>query len=143
MVHITNATDVVEGAAPDFEFIVQVKLKTGVKMTASSPEDIFSDSKGVFELLTKVRQEVSDGLGLPLTKVSAKSGMYVDNIDDRFDVELGFSPMNKFYQYAKQLPNEGDLRFLKALAERGFAKKDFDRRQLNRTIVEIEEKLNK
>lgn len=143
LVHITNATDVVEGALPEFEFIVQVKLKTGLRMTASAPEDIFSDNKGVFELLTKVRQEVSDGLDLPLTKVSAKSGMYVDNIDDRFDVLLDFSPINKFYQYAKQLPDEGDLRFLKALAERGFAKKDFDRRQLNRAIVEIEKELAK
>lgn len=143
LVHITNAKDVVNGVTPDFEFIVQVELANDVKKRWASHKDIFSDSKGVFELLKKVRQEVSDGLALPLEKVSAKAGMYVDNTDDRFDVDIDFSPMNKFYQYAKQLPNQNDLLFLKALAESGFTKEDFDKRQLNRTIVEIEEKLNK
>lgn len=141
LVHINNSKDVVNGVTPDFEFIVQVKVTDDLKKTW--PKDIFSDSKGVFELLKKVRREVSDGLHLPLQKVSAKRGTYVDNIDDRFDVDLDFSPMNKFYQYAKQLPDQSDLRFLRVLAESGFAKEDFDKRQLNGAIVEIEERLKK
>ena len=125
----------------NFNFIVLVKLN--YKSSGNSKEDMLSGNKEVFEVLEKARQLVSDSLNISLANVSARNGTYVDNLDERFETVLDYSPMNNFYKYAKELPNENDLKFLKTLENSGFAKKNFDKKQLDRAIGEIEDKLKK
>ncbi len=104
------------------------------------------DSNGTDEIWTKldaVREQLSKDLDIPVKKIGSRKSSYVSNIDDRFDNTIDWSPMIKFYKYAKALPSEQDLRFLKALAQNGFAKREFDIKQLEKTIKEIEVKLGK
>lgn len=135
IIFINNTEDFGDKFTPSYEQIVLIRLEP-IEMKPDEKDEIWRKLKNVKEKLSKK-------LNIPMGQISSRSGTYVSNLDDRFDVNIGFSPMNKFYNYAKELPNELDLLFLKTLAQNGFAKKDFDKRQLDKAIKEIEEKLKK
>lgn len=140
LVHITNIPDVLKGAAPDFECRVQINLAGDIP-GLQSLEDVTSVGNKLFQNLQAHREKVSQALGIPLDNIGARQGMFVSEVDERFTTNISSSPMGTFYKYAKQLPHEDDLRFLKALRENGFASNEFDQRQLQGAIDEIEGKL--
>jgi hypothetical protein len=135
IVFISNTSEYGDNYTPSYEQIILIRLEP-TKMELDGNDEIWSKLKNV-------KEKLSGELNIPIDKISSRSGSYVSNLDDRFDVGIDWSPMNKFYKYAIELPNENDLLFLKTLVQSGFAKEDFDKRQLNRTITEIEEKLEK
>ncbi|UII20536.1 HEAT repeat domain-containing protein [Fulvivirga ligni] len=135
IVFINNTSDYGDNFSPYYDQIILIRLDP-TKMNLGGGDEIWIKLKSV-------KEKLSEELNIPIEKISSRSGSYVSNLDDRFDVDIDWSPMQKFYKYGIELPNERDLLFFKTLAQSGFAKDDFDKRQLNRTISEIEEKLNK
>lgn len=135
IVFINNTSDYGDNFTPYYDQIILIRLEPS-KMNLDGNNEIWIKLKSV-------KEKLSEELNIPIEKISSRSGSYVSNLDDRFDVDIDWSPMQKFYKYAIELPNENDLLFFKTLAQSGFAKDDFDKRQLNRTITEIEEKLKK
>lgn len=135
IIFINNTSAYGDNFIPSYEQIVLIRLES-TEMKLNGNNEIWSKLKNV-------KEKLSEELNIPVEKISSRSGSYVSNLDDRFDVDIDWSPMKKFYKYAMELPNENDLLFLKTLVQSGFAKDDFDKRQLNRTITEIEEKLEK
>ena len=135
MVFISNTSEYGENFTPSYEQIILIRLEPS-KMKLEGNDEIWS-------ILKNVKEKLSEELNIPVDQISSRSGSYVSNLDDRFDVDIDWSPMQKFYKYAIELPNENDLLFFRTLSQSGFAKDDFDKRQLNRTITEIEEKLKK
>jgi hypothetical protein len=135
IVFINNTSAYGDNFIPSYEQIILIRLEP-TKMKLEGNDEIWNKLKNV-------KEKLSEDLNFPVEQISSRSGSYVSNLDDRFDVDIDWSPMNKFYKYAIELPNENDLLFLKTLAQSGFAKDDFDKRQLNRSITELEEKLEK
>jgi hypothetical protein len=135
IVFINNTSAHGDNFIASYEQIILIRLEP-TKMKLDGNDEIWNKLKNV-------KEKLSEELNIPVEQISSRSGSYVSNLDDRLDVDIDWSPMNKFYKYAIELPNENDLLFLKTLAQCGFAKDDFDKRQLNRTITEIEEKLEK
>ena len=135
MVFISNTSEYGENFTPSYEQIILIRLEPS-KIKLEGNDEIWS-------ILKNVKEKLSEELNIPVDQISSRSGSYVSNLDDRFDVDIDWSPMQKFYKYAIELPNENDLLFFRTLSQSGFAKDDFDKRQLNRTITEIEEKLKK
>jgi len=135
IVFINNTSEYGNNFTPSYEQIILIRLEP-TKMELDGNDEIWNKLK-------KVKEKLSDELRIPIEQISSRSGSNVSNLDDRFDVDIDWSPMQKFYEYAVELTNESDLLFFKALAQNGFAKDDFDKRQLDRTITEIEEKLKK
>jgi hypothetical protein len=135
IVFINNTSDYGDNFTPYYNQIILIRLEP-TRMNLDGNDEIWIKLKSV-------KEKLSEELNIPIEKISSRSGSYVSNLDDRFDVDIDWSPMQKFYKYAIELPNENDLLFFKTLAQSGFAKDDFDKRQLNRTITEIEEKLKK
>ncbi|MFW5872320.1 MAG: HEAT repeat domain-containing protein, partial [bacterium] len=135
LVFINNTEEYCDNFVPSYEQIILIRLEP-TKMKLDGNDEIWIKLKNV-------KEKLNEELNIPVEKISSRSGSYVSNLDDRFDVDINWSPMQKFYKYAIELPNESDLLFFKTLAQSGFAKDDFDKRQLNRTITEIEEKLEK
>lgn len=135
LVFITNTADFGDNFIPRYETLIQIKLDQKVlKLTGDST---------TWKKLEEVKEKVSNELHIPDEQITSTSGAYVSKIEDRFDVNIMFSPMYKFYMYAKELPNETDLKFLKALSETEFLSKDSDKQELKKTIEFIEEKLKK
>jgi hypothetical protein len=135
IVFINNTSAYGDNFIPSYEQIILIRLEP-TKMKLEGNDEIWNKLKNV-------KEKLSEDLNIPVEQISSRSGSYVSNLDNRFDVDIDWSPMNKFYKYAIELPNENDLLFLKTLAQTGFAKDDLDKRQLNSTITEIEEKLGK
>jgi len=135
VVFINNTSDYGDNFIPYYDQIILIRLQP-TKMNLDGNDEIWIKLKSV-------KERLSEELNIPIEKISSRSGSYVSNLDDRFDVDIDWSPMQKFYKYAIELPKESDLLFFKTLAQSGFAKDDFDKRQLDRTITEIEEKLKK
>ena len=135
IVFINNTSAYGDNFIPSYEQIVLIRLEA-TKMKLDGNDEIWNKLKNV-------KEKLSEALNIKVEQISSRSGSNVSNLDERFGVDIDWSPMNKFYKYAIELPNENDLLFLKTLAQSGFAKDDFDKRQLNRTVTEIEEKLEK
>jgi hypothetical protein len=135
IVFLSNTSEYGDNFTPSYEQIILIRLEP-TKMKLDGNDEIWNKLKNV-------KERLSEELNIPVEQISSRSGSYVSNLDDRFDVDIDWSPMQKFYKYAIELPNENDLLFFKTLAQSGFAKDDFDKKQLNRTITEIEEKLKK
>ncbi|MFC7000050.1 HEAT repeat domain-containing protein [Rufibacter roseus] len=135
IVFINNTEEFGKNFSPSYYPIILIKLDR----TELNPEG----NNEIWAVLKNVQEKLSKELTIPMEQISSKSGSYIHNLDDRFEGQIDWSPMNMFYQYAKELPNENDLLFLKSLKQSGFAKDDFDKKQLDRAIKEIEVKLKK
>ena len=135
IVFINNTPEYGDNFIPSYEQIILIRLEP-TKMKFNGNDEIWSKLKNA-------KEKLSEELNISVKQISSRRGSYVSNLDDRFDVDIDWSPMNKFYKYAIELPNENDLLFLKTLEQSGFATDDFDIRQLDKTIKEVEDKLNK
>ncbi|QNR24547.1 HEAT repeat domain-containing protein [Croceimicrobium hydrocarbonivorans] len=135
LVFINNTSDYGESFNPSFDQIILIKLEPS-KMNLYGYNEIWNKLK-------KVKEILSEELNIPIEHIGSRSGAYVSNLDARLNVDIDWSPMQKFYEYAIELASKTDLLFLKTLAQSGFAKDDFDKRQLNKTITKIEGKLEK
>lgn len=133
IVFITNTNHYGPDFIPEYDQLVLVRLEY-TKLGLSPTNDVWSR-------LREVKEKLNKELEIPLEKIGSRSGSYVSNLNSRFSTSIDFSPMSKFYKYARELPDENDLIFLKSLAKSGFTEKDFDRKQLNKTIKAIEEGL--
>ena len=134
VVFINNTEEYSDDFSPSYDQIILIRLEpTEMKLNGNSE---------IWSKLKNVREKLSKNLNIPIEQISSRSGSHVSNLDDRLEVNIDWSPMNKFYKYAIELPNKNDLLFLKTLSQSGFAKDDFDKRQLNRTIKEVDAQLS-
>lgn len=145
LVFIQNIEDILEAKkAPEFRFITQINLTYDsliINLSENEREEI-----KIFYALSDCRKHLGTSLSIPIEDIGAKcdkhsSFSYVSNPDSRFESPFR-SPIEMFYAYAKELPSESDLLFFQELKKTGFAKTEFDLRQLTRTIKTIEEKLD-
>lgn len=135
IVFINNTEKYNNNFTPSYDQIILIKLKP-TKLSLDRDKEIWTELKDI-------KEKISEKLKIPMAQISSRSGFYVSNLDDRFDVDIDWSPMNQFYKYAKELPNMNDLLFLKMLSNNGFAEKEFDKKQLDKTITEIEDNIKK
>lgn len=138
IVFIENPEDILKGLKPQFDYIILINTK---KETNDKRERT-TTGKELFSMLRSIQQTISDSLGVSKTKISVRNGSYVQNLDQRFDEDITHSPMGSFYSYVKEIPNQKALIFLQAIKDNGIAKDDFDKRQLDKVIEELEIKLN-
>lgn len=127
LVFIHNTEEFGKNFTPDFTYITLVNLDPS-EITDISYEEVWVKMK-------ELKEKLSTELTIPIERISFRRGPYINSYDERFDKSAYFTPMNKFYDYIIELPNEDDLFFLKALQ-----KEKFDEKQLERTIQKIEEK---
>ncbi len=132
---ISNTNNYGVNFEPLYDFIILVELDY-------KSNSLSGDNK-LWDQLRKVRSLLSSEFNIPIEQISSRNGSYITHVDDRFEADINHSPMSKFYDYAKEVPQIEDLQFLRVLRENGFAQDDdFDKRQLARTIKYLEEKLN-
>ena len=154
IVFINNTEDYSANFTPSYDQRILISLEGGdleLELMDTNEEN-WTDSKkekekqrkdDIWIELEKVKEQLSKEINIPIEKISSRKGINVDNLDERFETTIDWSPMYKFYKYAIALPNEQDLLFLKALAQNGFAKRSRDIKELDKTIKLIEEGLKK
>ncbi|WP_162055456.1 HEAT repeat domain-containing protein [Pontibacter pamirensis] len=126
------------------KFIVQVKLKEDEQQSISLDEILAGggeNTKNLFMVLDSVRTKISRGLGVPIHNVNVQKDSFVLGVDNRFNDR--FSLLGRFCEYATALPNENDLRFLKALAATDIPGDEVGQKKIHIAIQQIEEKLKK
>jgi hypothetical protein len=64
-------------------------------------------------------------------------------IQNRFDNSFSTTPIYKFLNYARAVPNLPDLTFLKALLDNNFINDNYYQKEIRETIEEIRTSLNK
>ena len=144
LVHLKNTAAIIKGQKPKYDYITWIKLD-GDSLIGSKPLMDYNNPKvdTIFKYLNEVQQIISNSLDLAEDRITVSCGSFWDNMEDRFDHDIAFSPMGKFYKYAQAVPNEKDLTFLEKLKESGFTKNEYEEIELQKVILEIKGKLKR
>ena len=86
IVFISNTSEYGDNFTPSYEQIILIRLEP-TKMKLDGNDEIWNELKNVKEKLSKE-------LNIPVEQISSRSGSYVSNLDDRFDEDIDWSPMN-------------------------------------------------
>jgi hypothetical protein len=123
---IENTNEVVNGKNPQVKYLIQVTIPS------TTNGDIHQ------ELIAK-------HLNLPKENVYTRfnNGIYHMTIQNRFDNSFSTTPIYKFLNYARAVPNLPDLTFLKALLDNNFINDNYYQKEIRETIEEIRTSLNK
>jgi hypothetical protein len=100
---IENTNEVLAGKTPKIKFIIEVKVPSDYKVKINF-------------------QEIVKEINLPESNISFRynDGVYHGNIEDRFDKNISVTPLTKFINYAKLLPNKLDIDFFQNILDSNF-----------------------
>lgn len=126
---ITNTNEVVSGAVPKSEFLIEVRIP------------YIKDKKNMGSVSLN---ELSNELSIPQKNIYLRfdNGWYYIDNQLRFDTGLSNTPLFYFLEYAKKIPNSNDLLFLKEIMEHDLLTEEYEQRKFTEAIEFIEDKLN-
>lgn len=125
MAFIENSGEVAAGQQPVVHYLVEVTIP--------------STDRG-----NEHRAIIANELQLPREKVSVRfiNGVYYLDEELRLNQDMSHSPLFRFLNYAKAIPNPSDISFLQSLLDSNFFTSDYDVTTIKKTIDTIKKALH-